>query len=500
MRSRWDMQDSPAGSADHELLDAQHPAEAPARPQSVRCDARVAAAEDGSVFTLVIDELHMYRGTQGSEVAYLLRNLFDRLDLIRRPEKLRVLATSASLEQERDQRVHRGILRPADRALRHLAGRAGRATVRARGSERRTLIGSRAVRRRWTTPRPRPLATELGLTAGARPSVCRSDGRPAASSIDDVGATLLPARRGTKAREEAVYGLVDAVGRGGRPGPRAPRSCGPCSASGPAQTPTAWLATTEKRRNIGRLYDQPRYHCDDCGGRVLELLYCETCGDVFLGGYYTKDPDGGSWQLFPDSPDLEGIPERARLGRDATTYMLYWPQRDDPAVPTTNPHWNRGNYHFALPQVEVRPHVGHRREPGAGIHRLDVPRHWAGMARIPTTLRLDQINPMPVYLSELRRRLGALQVRPPGTRGRGSAADPLVDPQHGHGLREGQPGRRRPVASAHGRTVASSCSSPTAGSMPRSCPPDWRSRITATSCRQLLVSADARGAWMLAHE
>ena len=137
----------------------------------------------------------------------------------------------------------------------------------------------------------------------------------------------------------------------------------------------------EARRNIGRLYDQPRYHCDNCGGRVLELLYCETCGDVFLGGYYTQVHDGLEWQLFPDSPDLEGIPERARLGKNATTYMLYWPQRDDPTLPTTNPHWNRGDYHFAFRKSSLRAPRRAGVQPASRLHRLDVPCQAEGRRR-----------------------------------------------------------------------------------------------------------------------
>jgi len=51
---------------------------------------------EGSVFHLVVDELHLYRGTEGTEVAYLLRLLLERLGLSPDHPKLRVLASSAS--------------------------------------------------------------------------------------------------------------------------------------------------------------------------------------------------------------------------------------------------------------------------------------------------------------------------------------------------------------------------------------------------------------------
>lgn len=50
------------------------------------------------IFHLIIDELHLYRGTQGTEVAYLLKLVLDRLGLHPHHEQLRILASSASLE------------------------------------------------------------------------------------------------------------------------------------------------------------------------------------------------------------------------------------------------------------------------------------------------------------------------------------------------------------------------------------------------------------------
>ncbi len=50
------------------------------------------------IFHLVIDELHLYRGTQGTEIAYLLKLVMKRLGLYPDHPQLKILATSASLE------------------------------------------------------------------------------------------------------------------------------------------------------------------------------------------------------------------------------------------------------------------------------------------------------------------------------------------------------------------------------------------------------------------
>ena len=49
------------------------------------------------IFHLIIDELHLYRGTQGTEVAYLLKLVLNRLGLHPHHPQLRILASSASI-------------------------------------------------------------------------------------------------------------------------------------------------------------------------------------------------------------------------------------------------------------------------------------------------------------------------------------------------------------------------------------------------------------------
>ncbi|MDA7681782.1 DEAD/DEAH box helicase [Verrucomicrobiales bacterium] len=57
-------------------------------------------SDSSRVFHLVIDELHLYRGTSGTEVAYLIRLLIGRLGLTPNSPQLRILASSASLDAE----------------------------------------------------------------------------------------------------------------------------------------------------------------------------------------------------------------------------------------------------------------------------------------------------------------------------------------------------------------------------------------------------------------
>ncbi|MCS7086387.1 MAG: hypothetical protein NZ534_09975, partial [Bacteroidia bacterium] len=54
-------------------------------------------ADENHIFQLVMDELHLYRGTAGAETAYLLRLFLDEIGLHPGHKQLRILCTSASL-------------------------------------------------------------------------------------------------------------------------------------------------------------------------------------------------------------------------------------------------------------------------------------------------------------------------------------------------------------------------------------------------------------------
>ena len=60
-------------------------------------------ADPAHIFHLVVDELHTYRGTPGTEVGYILRVLYERLGLHPDHPQLRILASSASLGDDEAQ-------------------------------------------------------------------------------------------------------------------------------------------------------------------------------------------------------------------------------------------------------------------------------------------------------------------------------------------------------------------------------------------------------------
>jgi DEAD/DEAH box helicase domain-containing protein len=60
----------------------------------------IALIKKDRVFHLILDELHLYRGTQGTEISYLIRLLLKRLGLTPNSSQLRILGSSASLDMD----------------------------------------------------------------------------------------------------------------------------------------------------------------------------------------------------------------------------------------------------------------------------------------------------------------------------------------------------------------------------------------------------------------
>ena len=101
MRSRWDMQDHPPDIliTNYSMLSIMMMRKI---DEHIFEKTRKWLKKDSkNIFHLIVDELHLYRGTAGAEVAYLIRLLFFRLGLTPDSPQLRILASSASLDPDK---------------------------------------------------------------------------------------------------------------------------------------------------------------------------------------------------------------------------------------------------------------------------------------------------------------------------------------------------------------------------------------------------------------
>lgn len=392
MRSRWDMQ---AAAPDILITNYSMLNIALMRDREDAIFAQTRAwveADPAHVFSLVVDELHTYRGTAGTEVAYLLRKFLARIGLDSRPDQLAVVAASASLEPGRDEMFLSEFFGQPRERFQVIAGDtvtpAGTPGLANRAAE--IAAAARAVREgEPITGR----AAEWGAHPALHEVVQEPDGRPRARGLTDLASRLFPSADPQQQLSllDDLLTVIDAEPDGIRirahlffrnlPGLWA-CSDPECTAVGTAYRPQPG----EPARNVGRLFSQPRYRCD-CGGRVLELLYCQTCGDLFLGGYRSPtDRHSTEQYLVSTLTDLEKMPDRAQLARNANNYTVYWPSTDTPAhLP-----WRRQGYTFAFKRAKLSPGVG---ELAVGEPDLT---GWAFTVTPGPDGDLDRVPPMPI--------------------------------------------------------------------------------------------------------
>ncbi len=381
MRSRWDMQDYPPDvlitnysmlnimlmrSAEREMLDKTR---------------AWLLADSSRVFTLVVDELHVYRGTTGSEIAYILRKLYAALGLDERPAQLRVIATSASAGGATDDfrtylqeffardsasfailpgriwipPVDLRLVRAAQPTLTEI-GRAHEAGDGVEGAIEAACLAS------GSGAGSAALADALQAEASLVNACADGEGVRAASE-SEIARRLFPGVQGQGDDADlAVRGLVTVLhhSHDDREDPatlrahyffRTVQGFWACSNPGCDQIPADCASPDRK---FGRIYSRPQLLCD-CGGRVLDLLYCQTCGEAYLGGHRAPSEEEGRWYLVPDIPLLEGLPDRIDDSKRTSRYALYWPSPDqEPA----DREWKRMGTTYAFAKARYQPLTG----------------------------------------------------------------------------------------------------------------------------------------------
>ena len=358
MRSRWDMQDAPPDIliTNFSMLSIMLMRDA---DSGIFERTRQWLEEDESVFHLIIDELHLYRGTSGTEVAYLLRLLMHRLGLEPGHPKLKILSSSASLEPDdpgslqylseffgsdwNADQVIPGYPAPVPPApatslyARHFAA-VGREIDSGDLEELDGAIDALAHGLGETSngsPQDRltrALESNASDLTSRMTRACMRDHDVRAVPLSHFGQEIFG---DCTDLEASTRGLLYA--RGTADTARLPSfrlhfffrnveglwAC--TSPQCPHGTPPA------DGRTAGPLFLDSRVLCEGPSERhrVLELLYCEQCGTTLFGGSRMELADGGGWELLTADPDIEGIPDRqAARFIDRRTYgefALFWP-------------------------------------------------------------------------------------------------------------------------------------------------------------------------------
>lgn len=346
-------------------------------------------SDPNAYFYLVLDELHLQRGTAGTEVCYLLRNLLHRLglDAEGNRHKLRILASSASLPMA-------GQLR--EQSLEYLWGMFGQ-----------NGLPKDAGRRAWAdcvvqgavdAPAPRRFTGRLAALCAAVSALSSASNRPddaawvraavelgAAGDAQDAEAAALLAA--SSAAELLHSGCISPSGelRAASVADVAERLFGGDSMARQGVDALIWLRSAADRwpelfghplkeesaaslprfrvhafmRALEGLFVAPlpappelprdkralhlfgdltiesgaRYGIgqgEERRPRRVDLLYCECCGTLFFGGRRSvSDALPGRTEILPNDPDTEALPERAKASiveqRSAEDYSVFMP-------------------------------------------------------------------------------------------------------------------------------------------------------------------------------
>ncbi len=375
MRSRWDMQDNPPDIliTNFSMLSVMLMREA---DQGIFAKTRDWLEREDSVFHLIIDELHLHRGTTGTEVAYLLKLLLLRLGLAPDSPKLRVLGSSASLEPDNQEslrflseffgskwsssQIIPGYLADVghhefgDPLPTHpftaVAGNSSLDTAAAAVK----FLQSMGVAPTGPNAELEDILESADWQVSARSlDACAEEGTTRATRLTDFGRILFGPDCSAETVRKGTEGLLalrqlcgDSV--------RLPRfrlhwffknieGLWACTQPGCGCGPDAMMGG----RTTGRLYTNARILCDNPheAHRVMDLLYCEVCGTTMFGGSRFTLPDNQGWELLITDADIEGLPDRqpARFVERRTyeDFAVFWPSGGAMLNPESQQQWRQ---------------------------------------------------------------------------------------------------------------------------------------------------------------
>ncbi len=291
------------------------------------------ASDKENKLVVVLDEAHMYRGSGGAEVAYLLRRLHSRLGIGR--ERVQYILTSASLGSTEE--AHRRIKLFAGNLTGQRRGQTSftiiSGTLEKKGGERVATQAEAnvlaafefsALHKVYESTEPAAVALrELGRKAGKQ---IRTDGLdldnlkhaaydwlidfgPAAlaanlitsrpHALDAIAQVVFPGSEKAAAALESLLALMSFAKEKGTSRVFAPvRSHlffrglpGLFACINPGCTSRR---APHKRTILGRLFSVPQLRCD-CGSRVYELLTHRDCGAAFIRGFLADEHGDFLW-------------------------------------------------------------------------------------------------------------------------------------------------------------------------------------------------------------
>lgn len=310
------------------------------------------------IFHLVIDELHLYRGTSGTEVSYLIRLLIERLGLSPNSPQLRILSSSASLEADNENTwdfLGQFFGYSKDQAKENFEIISGSKIKNGRDFFDKSLnekvidLALKVGKENGQEEKENIQALKEQILSdpdiiGIIIASCMRDevSEPRATRYSEIAERLFSDLTTADDKESALSGLLRSLAEiSDNENSNIPRFRfhwmaraveGIYASSDPT---TADNTLDDSNRTIGKLYETGGALEDEKGNRILEALYCDCCGTLLLAGHrsQTKPPIPGLRQphteLLPVTQNLERLPNgfseslTDRLGYK--DLAIFWP-------------------------------------------------------------------------------------------------------------------------------------------------------------------------------
>jgi Lhr-like helicase len=392
MTSRWDMQATPPDVlvTNASMLGAMLSREV--EEPIFEITKRWIQDDPNAYFYLVFDELHLIRGSAGTEISFLVKSLIQRLGLDHHDHrhKLRILASSASLPMDGEQGIQ------SQRYLRDLFAPYGTSSeAHNPGTVEESFWATCVVKGEPEIPNwngasldPQPFSQLLqatmqpdtGFVAKILPSSELNDaidavakifgitqqGADKATSVAEVAASVLThaCREGNHVRATSINAISEKLfgGDGYQDAVRGLMLARALPESGHWRDVKQGCPSFRVHsfvRNVEGLFGAPEMkdgklefvdlsverglsHGQPAPGqvrgrRLFELLYCEACGDLLLGGQRGRQVGSHSTtELLPSSAELENLPERAASEyydqMSFEQFAVFWPSRNEAQV------------------------------------------------------------------------------------------------------------------------------------------------------------------------
>lgn len=284
--------------------------------------------DERNVFHLVVDEMHTYRGTAGTEVAYLIRLLLKRLGLEPDSKQVQFLASSASMqENERTEEylssffgVKRSDYKQKFKLLRN--PEIQKITKPTISIPAELFAKDIELIEKLNSESAGELSKKYSLKDWIRYAMQNEDGSSTAKDIYDLAKCLF--EKDDEYSIKAIEGILVAIGKAKTSSGAALQPMrahyffrnidGLWACTNPACTEVEEKYTWEDRK-IGKLYRNPGKAYCSCGGKILELLICRSCGEPYFWGYELKEE--GKRFVVCDPPNNNDD--------DQTKMLTIWP-------------------------------------------------------------------------------------------------------------------------------------------------------------------------------